>query len=167
MVVRIALAVLVVAAVGVMTGTIDPSKVVDRIPRPGHQDNTAAYLTTVEGDFARLQALSGHFFTECGPNPAVAGTCSALAGPMRSALQSLQIDLNGASVPDALKPANATLELAVQEGLKGFTEVQRGVLTHRKADWLRARATFRRSDVLIQRALAQLPATVPRQNWSY
>jgi hypothetical protein len=167
MVVRIVLAALAVAAVGVMTGTIDPSKVADRIPRPGHEDHTAAYLSTVDGDFGRLQAFSQHFFGECGPDPAVAGTCAALSDQMKSALQVLQVDLKGASVPDALQRANASLELGVARGLKGFTQVQRGVRTHRKADWLRARQTLRQSDVLFQRALGQLPATVPPQNWGY
>jgi hypothetical protein len=167
MIVRVVLAAVVVATVGVLTGTIDPSKVADRIPRPGHEDKSAAYLDTVEGDFARLQPLSGQFFNGCGPDPAVAGTCYALSRQMTGALQSLQVDLDRASVPDPLKRAHMTLELAVEKGLKGFTEVERGVRTHRKADWLRARETLRQSDALMQRALEQLPATVPPQNWSY
>jgi hypothetical protein len=167
MVIRILLAAVVVAAVGVLTGTIDPSKVADRIPHPGGKDKTPAYLDTIEADFGRLQALGGHFFSECGPDPAVAGTCAALSDQMTGALQSLQVDLTGLSVPDSLKRANITLELAVERGLKGFTEVQRGVRTHRKADWVRARETLRQSDALMQRALQQLPATAPPQNWGY
>jgi hypothetical protein len=167
MLIRLVLAALVVAGVGVLTGTIDPSKVADRIPRPGHEDHTAAYLGTVEGDFARLQPLSGQFFSRCGPNPAVAGECYTLSRQVTSALQSLQVDLKGLSVPDALKPANNTLELAVARGIRGFAEVDRGIRTHRKAVWLLARKTLRQSDALMLRALQQLPATVPAQNWSY
>jgi hypothetical protein len=167
MLIRLLLAALVVAGVGVLTGTIDPAKVVDRIPRPGHEDKTAAYLGTVEGDFARLQPLSGQFFSSCGPNPAVAGQCYTLSRQVTGALNSLQVDLKGTSVPGALESANTTLELAVARGIRGFAEVDRAIGTHRKADWLRARKTLRQSDALMQRALEQLPATVPPQSWSY
>ena len=122
-----ALAALVVAAVGVLTGTIDPKKMVDRIPRPGHVDKTAAYLDLVEGDFARLQPLSGQFFNGCNPKPAVAGTCYAAAVPMLGALRSFQTDLEGASVPDSFAAAHASLKSGVAKGLQGLADVLQAV----------------------------------------
>jgi hypothetical protein len=167
MIVRIALAALVVAAVGVLTGTIDPAKVVDRIPRPGHQDKTAVYLDMVEGDFARLQPLSGQFFNGCDPKPAVAGTCYATAVPMLGALRSFRNDLEGASVPDSFAAAHASLELGVAKGLQGLAEVMQAVRSHGKARWLRARESLRASDALMQRAFEQLPAADRPQTWGY
>jgi hypothetical protein len=173
MAIRLFFLVVAVVAVGFMMGTFNSKtlkSVTSHIPRVPHtplQDKKAEYRKLVESDFTRLRPLNSAFFSGCSPDPKVAGTCAALSEQMLGALRSFQLDLENAPVPDSFGRAHSTLRRAVAKGIEGFTDVQRAVRAHRRAEWFRARDALGASDALVQRAYEQLPALERPQSWGY
>lgn len=160
-IIRIALAAVLVGAVGIVTGTIKPSKVLDRVPRPHTVvlDERKAYLDMVDDNFSRLQPLSDGFFTSCKPDSSTTATCAVLAEQMLRALGVFKLDLDRAKVPESFTSADTALRRAVAKGIQGFRLVERAVRTHRKRDWLRARNLLGETGALLERATHQLPAS--------
>jgi hypothetical protein len=158
---RIALAAVLVGAIGVMTGTIKPSKVLDRVPRVPHSivpDDKEQYLDMVDDNLGRLLPLSEGFFNSCTPNAAGAGACAAMSAQMLRALQVFKNDLNNSKVPNELANAHATLQRAVAKGIEGFRYVQFAVSSHKRRYWIRARNLLGETSALLERAMQQLPA---------
>jgi hypothetical protein len=165
-IIRIALAAIVVGVVGVMTGTIQPSKVLDRVPRVLHSvvpDEKQAYLDMVDDNLSRLQPLSDGFFSSCNPNAPRAGTCAALSPTVLRALEVFRTDLDNAKVPDEFTTAHAALRRAVATGIQGFRLVERAVWTKKRRDWIRARNVLGDTALLLERALQQLPTLDARR----
>jgi hypothetical protein len=167
-VIRLVLAAVFVGIVGVFTGTINLSAMVDRIPHPGRQDDKRSYLQLVEGDFARLRPqLSAFVNGGCSPDPALARSCRDLSGGILADLRSFQSDLNGVSVPDSLRLAHSNLEAAVSTAIRGFNYVGSATYTRRRGEWNRAGETLVEADALFGQAYRALPVDDRPALWSW
>jgi hypothetical protein len=172
--IRLLFLVAVVVGVGFMTGTFNTemvTSVTSHIPRgsiPSAQERQKEeYREVVRGNFSRLGPLNNTFVNECSPDPKVASTCVYLSQQMLGGLGALRTELEKAEVPTSFEPADSTLRRGLAKAVEGFTYVQRGVRTHKQADWLRARNALRESDRLVQAAYLQLPAADRPPNWGF
>ena len=104
---------------------------------------------------------------ECSPDPKVASTCVYLSQQMLGALGAFRSELEKAGVPESFEPADSTLRRGIAKAVEGFTYVQRGVRTHRRVDWLRARDALGASDKLVQLAYGQLPPSERPPSWGF
>ena len=174
MAIRLLFLVAVVVGVGFMTGTFNArmvTSVTSHVPRgsiPSAQDRQKEeYREVVRGNFSRLGPLDNTFVNECSPDPKLASTCAYLSEQMLGALRSFRLDLEKTAVPDSFEPADSTLRRGIAKAIEGFSYVQRGVRTHKRADWLRARDALGASDTLVQRAYDQLPPSERPPSWGF